>query len=108
MSLELAKKVIKEKEALASIVKTIVEGRTKLFKELVKIDGIQPYESHTNFMLFKVEEQNAADLQQRLLKEKGVLVRNMSAMPLCENTLRVSITSHENNQKFLEALKEVI
>ncbi|MHA1243230.1 MAG: pyridoxal phosphate-dependent aminotransferase [Candidatus Heimdallarchaeota archaeon] len=108
MSLELAKKVIQEKEALALIVKTIVDGRTQVFNELAKIDGIKPYESYTNFILFKVENQKAADLQQRLLKEKGVLVRNMSAMPLCDNTLRVSITTPENNKKFLDALKEVI
>lgn len=107
-SLELAKLVLQEKEALSKIVSNIVSEREIVFKRLEAIDGITPYKSYTNFIMFHLEGIDAAVLQQKLLKEKGVLVRNMSAMPNCENNLRMSITTKENNLAFLNALDEIV
>lgn len=107
-SLELAKLVLQEKEALSKIVSNIVSEREIVFKRLEAIDGITPYKSYTNFIMFHLEGIDAAVLQQKLLKEKGVLVRNMSAMPKCENNLRMSITTKENNLAFLNALEEIV
>jgi histidinol-phosphate aminotransferase len=107
VSLELAKLVIQEKEILKQIVNDIVSGRDYIHKELVMISEITPYKSYTNFILFKVNTGNAGEVQKRLLKEKGVMVRDMSAMPLCDNCLRVSVTTKKNNQAFIEAIKEI-
>jgi len=106
-SLELAKLVMQEKEALQKTVSNIISERDWVFNELQKIDNIIPYHSYTNFILFKIEDKDASQIQKSLLKDYGVLVRNMSAMPLCKNCLRVTITTRENNKIFLMALKEV-
>ncbi|MHA1212099.1 MAG: aminotransferase class I/II-fold pyridoxal phosphate-dependent enzyme, partial [Candidatus Heimdallarchaeota archaeon] len=107
-SLELAKLVMQQKEALHDIVTNIVLEREIVFNELHNLNKITPYQSFTNFIMFKVAEGKAAKVQQSLLKEKGILIRNMSAMPLCEDCLRVTITTQKNNQEFISALKEII
>ncbi|NHJ46794.1 MAG: histidinol-phosphate transaminase [Asgard group archaeon] len=106
-SLELAKLVLKETDILNQIIEDIRIGREYIFDELSNITQITPYRSYTNFVLFKINEGNAKDIQQRMLKEKGVLVRDMSAMPLCENCLRVSVTTKENNEAFIEAIRDI-
>jgi histidinol-phosphate aminotransferase len=107
-SLELAKLVLQEKDALATIVSNIINEREKVYNRLKSIEGIIPYKSYTNFILFRFENMDAAKIQQRLLKEKGVQVRNMSAMPKCDNSLRMSITTQENNNEFINALEEIV
>ncbi|HUU77008.1 MAG TPA: histidinol-phosphate transaminase [candidate division Zixibacteria bacterium] len=107
-SLELAKLVIKQKEVLSNLLKNIVLERERVFQDLKEIDRITPHKSFTNFILFRIEKCGASIIQRRLLEEWGILVRNMSAMPLCENTLRMTITTKENNEEFLHALKEII
>ncbi|MBN1328326.1 MAG: histidinol-phosphate aminotransferase family protein [Candidatus Heimdallarchaeota archaeon] len=104
-SLELAKLVMQEKEALRRVVTNIIKEREWVFDKLQKIDNIIPYTSYTNFVMFRIKGKNASVIQKSLLKNNGVLIRNMNAMPLCENCLRVTITSRENNQEFLQALK---
>ena len=107
-SLELAKAVLKEEKVLSDITTNIISERERVYSELQTINGITPYKSYTNFILFKLNEIEANKLQQKLLKDKGVLVRNMSAMALCDNTLRMTITTKENNDAFLVALRETI
>ncbi|NHJ38699.1 MAG: aminotransferase class I/II-fold pyridoxal phosphate-dependent enzyme [Asgard group archaeon] len=107
-SIELAKLVMQEKIILKQMLYDILSGREYLFNELSKIPEITPYKSFTNFILFKIDEVKADNIQMILLKEYGILVRNMSAMPLCENSLRVSVTTHENNEKFIKALVNIM
>ncbi len=107
-TIELTKLVMQEKEVLQKVMKNILSERDLVFSELRKINDIIPYKSFTNFILFKVKNKDAKAVQKTLLKEHGVLVRNMSAMPLCQNCLRVTITTKQNNQEFLKALKEVM
>ena len=106
-SLELAKLVIQQREVLNQIIANIDTERDRVYNALLDIKNITPYKSNTNFLLFKVENIDARVLQKKLLKEKEILVRNMSAMPLCENSLRVTITTKENNQEFINALNEI-
>ncbi len=108
VSLELAKLVLKEKEELGKIVSNIIHEREKVYKQLQELKGVIPYKSYTNFIMFHLEGMDAAEIQQRLLKEKGILVRNMSAMPKCDNCLRMSITTAKNNAEFLRVLEDII
>lgn len=107
-SLELAKAVIQENKVLADLANMITTERERMLLELQKISEITPYKSFTNFIMFKIKDHRADEIQKKLLKNKGVLVRNMSAMPLCKNCLRMTITSKENNNRFLIALKDTI
>jgi len=62
------------------------------------------YPTDANFVLVKVD--NASKRYQELI-EKGIVIRNRTTQPLCENTLRFTIGTSEENKKLVEALKEI-
>ena len=68
-------------------------------KSVVKV-----FPSEANFILFRI---NQADEVYQKLVEKGVVVRNRSSQYNCENTLRVSIGSPEENDLFMKTLSEL-
>ncbi|MDP2755134.1 MAG: histidinol-phosphate transaminase [Nitrospirota bacterium] len=103
LSQAVAVKVLKNKKALKSYIKSIISERGRLFSEMAKIEGIKPYPSEANFILFRVKEPDK--IYKRLLK-KGVLVRNMNGV--VNNCLRVTVGTPEENRIFLNAMKEVI
>jgi histidinol-phosphate aminotransferase len=63
----------------------------------------QVFPSDANFILIRVT--NAAGLYS-YLKERGIIVRNRSSAPLCENTLRITVGTDEENDLLINALKE--
>jgi histidinol-phosphate aminotransferase len=80
----------------------IVSERRKLQTELTKMDQIvHVYPSDSNFILVKVVN---SDKLYNYLIENGVVVRNRSSQPLCENTLRLTIGIPDENTKLLELL----
>jgi histidinol-phosphate aminotransferase len=74
-----------------------------LLKELKEIGFVeQVFPSDANFLLIKVD--NATERYQQLI-EKGIVVRNRTNQPLCENCLRISIGTVEENKQLIEVLK---
>ena len=86
-------------------VEILKKERKKLIKELQNFELIKVYPSDANFILIKTPN---GDLVHQKLIEKGVLVRNMSHIPKMENSLRVSVGKPEENEIFLQSLKEVL
>lgn len=83
----------------------ILEERSKLEKVLESIQFISKiYPSDANFILVKVDD---AKKRYNQLIEKGIVVRNRTTQPLCENTLRFTVGTHEENEKLLKALFEI-
>jgi histidinol-phosphate aminotransferase len=41
------------------------------------------------------------------LIEKKIVIRNRTTQALCENTLRLTVGTKEENEKLLKALKEI-
>ena len=62
------------------------------------------YPSDGNFLLIKVDD---ATKRYNQLMEYGVIVRNRTQEPLCENCLRISVGVCEENQSLLRALKSL-
>ncbi|WP_299670168.1 histidinol-phosphate transaminase [uncultured Polaribacter sp.] len=62
------------------------------------------YPSDGNFLLIKVDDANKRYNQ---LLEYGVVVRNRSTQPLCENCLRISVGILEENLRLIRALKAI-
>lgn len=62
------------------------------------------YPSDGNFLLLKVDDANKRYNQ---LIEYGVVIRNRTTQPLCENCLRISVGICEENQKLIRALKAI-
>ncbi|MEZ0362019.1 MAG: histidinol-phosphate transaminase [Hydrogenobacter sp.] len=87
-------------------VSMVIRERERILVELSKIEGIEPYPSDANFILFR-SHIDADTLHKELLR-RGVLVRNVSHLPTLENCLRVSVGLPEENDAFLEALEDAI
>jgi len=74
-----------------------------LLKALVQVQYIEKvYPTDANFILIKVD--NAEKRYSQLL-ENGIVVRNRSSQPLCENTLRITIGTPLENEKLIKILK---
>jgi histidinol-phosphate aminotransferase len=86
-------------------VKDILKERKKLKKALKSIELVQKvYPSDANFLLVKVDNANKRYQQ---LVEKGIVVRNRTNQPLCENCLRFTVGIASENQKLIKTLKEL-
>jgi histidinol-phosphate aminotransferase len=103
LSQELAVNTLKKGSLTGPKIKTIVSERKRLVKQMKKIDGIEPYPSDANFILFKAAD---ADALYRMLIKEGILIRNMkSAVGGC---LRVTVGSPKENTLFLKILRNLL
>lgn len=99
-------KLLKQKEQIGKWVKLLIAERNKMarllgtFPFVVKI-----YPSDANFLLVKMHD--APGIYDYLV-EKGIIVRNRSKIHLCENSLRITIGSSDENEILLKALNELI
>jgi len=84
-------------------VEFILEERATLINALKEIPFIQEiFKSEANFILVRVD--NANKRYQQLIA-KGIVVRNRTTQPLCENCLRFTVGTNLENEKSIEALK---
>lgn len=82
----------------------IVAERKRLFEELEKLPGIKTYPSDANFILFQVPGK-ASETHQGLL-DQGILVRNSPGSTHgLDKCLRVTVGTRQENDLFLEKLK---
>jgi histidinol-phosphate aminotransferase len=97
-------RLLKVDEVAQEIVK-IKEERAHFISSLKEISCVQKsYASDCNFVLVKVD--NATKRYAQLI-EKGIVVRNRTSQPLCENCLRFTIGTNFENKRLIEALKEI-
>lgn len=81
----------------------IKRERKKLEEGLREVECVEKvYPSDANFLLVKVSDANAI---YDYLIGNGVIVRNRTKMPLCKNTLRITVGTPEENRIILETLK---
>lgn len=86
-------------------IQRILEQRDWLISELESIALIEHvYPSDANFILAKVDDANKRYGE---LIDKGIVVRNRTTQPLCNNCLRFTVGSQMENIKLITALKEL-
>ena len=81
--------------------------RGSLFAQLSEMEGIKPFVSEANFILFKVLSRSADDVFNSLLEQK-VLIKNLSKQAGLEQCLRVTVGSKEENKIFCNALVKAL
>lgn len=85
---------------------SMINSEKKQMQE--KLDEIEFIEevfpSEANFLLIRVDD---ANLRYDQLIEKGVVVRNRHGQPLCENTLRITIGTPEENYRLIQILQTI-
>ena len=90
-------------KAIQSEIDSILAQRKVLEEALGQIDFVSEiYNSEANFILAKVD--NATERYNQLLA-KGIVIRNRTTQPLCENTLRFTVGTPKENEKLIERLQ---
>ena len=83
----------------------IIQQRNFVVKELKDVSFIKIiYPTDCNFVMVKVDNANKRYHQ---LIEKGIVVRNRTTQPLCDNCLRFTIGTSTENTKLIKVLKEI-
>jgi histidinol-phosphate aminotransferase len=86
-------------------VSAILNERTLLIEVLKDISFVlKIYSSDANFVLVKVDD---ATKRYNQLIEKGIVVRNRTNQPLCENCLRFTVGTPKENKKLITILKDI-
>ncbi|WP_300436187.1 histidinol-phosphate transaminase [Christiangramia sp.] len=94
-----------EVDAIKSQVFDIKSERDSLVKQLLEVKFVSKiYRSDANFLLLEVDDANKRYDQ---FIEKGIVLRNRSNQALCENCLRITIGTKEENIKLIKAFKEL-
>ena len=106
--------VLTERKALEELYKIdeieknisiVLDQRNLLVSCLEKLDFVEKiYKSDANFLLVKVDN---ADLRYNQLLENGIVVRNRSNQPLCQNCLRITIGTKNENTSLIKTLNEL-
>ncbi|MFN9782248.1 MAG: histidinol-phosphate transaminase [Sphingobacteriales bacterium] len=101
---ELAAKALDNIEDVNDMIRIIVEERQRVAEILPQLDAVEAvYPSDGNFLLVKV---NGADELYDHLAKAGIVVRNRSKVPLCEECLRITIGTPSENDKMVQIIRE--
>jgi histidinol-phosphate aminotransferase len=101
---ELALKALDGLEDVNAMIRETVREREVLVKNLGALPVVQRiYPSDANFILVRME--NATSIYNHL-KEKGIIVRNRSNVTLCEDCLRITVGTPEQDEQLVNALRE--
>jgi histidinol-phosphate aminotransferase len=89
-------------EKIQMEIDSIIIQREDLLNVLLDIKFVSKiYPTEANFILIKVDDANRRYDE---LIAKGIVIRNRTTQPLCENCLRLTIGTAEENKKLMEAL----
>jgi len=97
---------LQHRDLIASAVAAIRRGREQIYESLGKIDGIHPFPTEANFVLFRT--QKPADLVHTSLIDQGILIRHFGSSGPLANCLRVTIGTDSQNQRFLPAIRQAL
>ncbi len=101
-----ALELLENKDQVDIWVKKLIDERGKMVKYLSKLNFVkQIYPSDANFLLVSVT--NAKGIY-NYLTGSGIIVRDRSKVRLCENCLRITIGTMEEDNLLLQALKDYI
>ncbi|KVV15772.1 histidinol-phosphate transaminase [Flavobacterium sp. TAB 87] len=90
---------------IANEIASILTERSNLLQVLGQVSFVEKiYPTEANFILIKVDDANK---RYNELIAKGIVIRNRTTQPLCENTLRLTIGTADENKKLMEALKSI-
>ncbi|MBI4475351.1 MAG: histidinol-phosphate transaminase [Acidobacteria bacterium] len=105
-TLAAAQTILERRSVLSQAIATLIRERERVMTELNKRPAVQAFPSKANFILIK-SALPARELFDALY-EQGVLVRDVSACPMLERALRVTIGRPDENDRFLAALDRAL
>ncbi|MDQ3388647.1 MAG: histidinol-phosphate transaminase [Gemmatimonadota bacterium] len=105
-----AAEVFRARALLEPQVEAIRATRDRLSAALGEISAIRVFPTAANFVLFRVERAGISHTEvfDRLLREHGILVRDVSGYPMLDGCLRVNAGTPEETEAFLSALRSIL
>lgn len=92
-------------DKIQSEISSIIAQREELIKVLLEVSFVEKvYPTEANFVLVKVDDANQRYDE---LIAKGIVIRNRTTQPLCENCLRFTIGMPEENAVLIKELKSL-
>jgi histidinol-phosphate aminotransferase len=92
-------------EKIKSEINSIIMQREDLLKVLLDVKFVEKiYPTEANFILVKVDDANKRYAE---LIAKGIVIRNRTTQPLCDNCLRFTVGTEQENMKLIEVLKQL-
>lgn len=101
-----ALELLEQKETVENWVQFLIAEREKmaiLFTEFPFV--VKVYRSDSNFLLIKMHDAKGI---YDYLSDKGIIVRDRSKIHLCENSLRITIGTEQENLTLINTLKELV
>ncbi|RYZ20292.1 MAG: histidinol-phosphate transaminase [Chitinophagaceae bacterium] len=101
---ELALKALDKLDEVNAMIRETVQERSTLLEGLSAVAGVQQiFPTDANFVLVRITD---ATRVYEYLRDRGIIVRNRSNVVLCDDCLRITVGTPEQDQKLLTALKE--
>lgn len=101
-----AASVFRERMVFEQGISEIMRGRDQIIHGLSLQHDVDVFPSEANYVLFRVE--HASAFWRDLLHNHSVLIRDFSRSRGLEDCLRVTIGTAEENQRFLDAVDELL
>jgi len=98
---------LKDTEYLLQNVQKIKKSKQYLFDQLNAINGIKPFASGGNFILFDLLNSLKATQVYNDLRTRGILIRQFNN-PRLEKCLRVSVGTDPDNTSFINTLMDIM
>ena len=100
-------KLLRNLDLIKEKVESLKEERAALIRRLSEMEGVQPFNSETNFVLMNLTEMSSDEAYRRLL-DQGIIVRNIGRVLNLENCIRVTVAPRPMMERFLETFRRII
>jgi histidinol-phosphate aminotransferase len=108
ITLAAARVALRHAGELAKRVSEIIATRQRFLARLRNITGVSAYSTAANFVLIRCESIPATELFDRLYRDYGILVRDVSGSPELAECLRISIGTDEDMEAVIDALEKIL
>ncbi len=103
---QIALKSLQNIDKKDKMIQEIINGRKYLEESLAQFDQVEKiYPSDSNFLLVKFKDSD--NVFEYLMNEK-IIVRNRSNQPGCDNCLRITVGTKDENKTLIKSLKRLI
>ena len=92
-------------DKISAEIASIIRQREDLLEVLLHVEFVKKiYPTEANFILVKVDDANKRYAE---LIAKGIVIRNRTMQPLCDNCLRLTVGTELENRKLMAVLKQL-
>ena len=101
--------LFKDKEYINGSKNYYINERKFMLEELRKISRLKVYDTDTNFVLIKLDDDEANSLKLELFEKYNILIRDASNfIGLDKSYIRVAIKYHNDNKVLIESLRKIL